>query len=263
MNRVWIFFTMLFLASCSLSKFEVLEDVKKIGRDHDMTVKIYHVKNFDIFTLEKISDPKKPVRIYIEGDGRAYVNKYQASLDPTPTSRFLINLIAQDDSPNLVYIARPCQYVDSKKCEEKYWTSERFSAEAIAAISEVVDVFAKQKIELVGYSGGAMIALQLKQKNIKNIRTIAGNLDLEKFVELHKISELQTPPLDYAYLAQVPQIHFVGAKDKVIPLKVFEAYQKKLVGQNCVKLKIVAQADHQKNWQEKWADLLKAEPVCN
>ena len=88
-------------------------------------------------------------------------------------------------------------------------------------------------------------------------------MDLEKFVEIHKISELQTLPIDYKNLAEIPQIHFVGAKDKVVPLAIFESYQKKLPKQNCVKLKIVAQADHQKNWQEKWADLLKAEPVCN
>ncbi len=253
----------LLFGSCSSKKLEALKEIESISSSRGMEIKIYNLKGFDIFTLGKITDPNKPLRIYIEGDGKAYVNRYQPSSDPTPTSNFLINLIAQDDSPNLLYIARPCQYVDSKKCEEKYWTSERFSVEVIAAISEVVDVFSNQKIELVGYSGGAMIALQLKQKNIQNIRTIAGNIDLEKFAEIHKISKLQTPQLDYERLAKVPQIHFVGAKDKVIPLEIFNSYQRKLPKQNCVKLKIAPQADHQKNWRRDWVELLQTQPRCD
>jgi hypothetical protein len=262
MNRVLIFFTILFLTSCSLSRFEVLEDAKKIASDRGMIVRTYHVKNFNIFALERITDPKKPLRIYIEGDGRAYINKYQPSLDPTPRTNFLINLVAQDNSPNLLYIARPCQYLDSEKCEEKYWTSERFSTEAISAISEVVDAFAKYDLEIVGYSGGAMMALHLPQKNIKNIRTIAGNLDLEKFTEIHHISKLQTPEIDYKRLAEIPQIHFVGSLDKIIPLTIFTAYQQKLPRKNCVKMKIIEGATHNKNWQESWEALVKVSPAC-
>lgn len=261
MKIVPIFFLIL-LASCVSSRFESIEKVTKIAAARKMSVKIYHTKNFDIFTLGKISDPKKSLRIYIEGDGRAYINRYEPSSNPTPSS-FLVELMAQDVAPNILYIARPCQYVESEKCEEKYWTSERFSAEAIAAISEVVDNFSDKKLELIGYSGGATIINHLSQKNIKNIRTIAGNLDLEKFVKLHKISALSSPDIDYERLAKIPQIHFVGAQDKIVPLEIFESYQEKLSKKNCVTLKILSQASHQKNWQSAWVELLAKEPLCN
>jgi len=263
MNKALFFFTILFLSGCSLSRLQLLEKAKKNGAAHGMTEKIYHTKNFEIFTLQKITDPKKPLRIYIEGDGRAYVTRYQPALDPTPTSGFLLNLVMQDNAPNLLYIARPCQFVESKNCEEKYWTDQRFSSEAISAIAEVIDNFAAKKIELVGYSGGAMLALHLPQKNILNLRTIAGNLDLEKFVAIHKISTLSTPDIDYNFFAKIPQIHFVGSADEVIPYEIFDAYRKKNPRQNCLKLKIVNGATHNQNWPNDWQKFLAEKPSCS
>jgi predicted esterase len=262
MNKIVISFVIFFLTGCAFDKSDLRNKVEKIAAAQYMKSRVYHTKNFDIFTLERISNPKKPIRIYIGGDGRAYVNNYQPSLDPTPTSNFLISLIAQDPSPNLVYIARPCQFVESKKCEEKYWTSERFSAEAIAAIDEVVSEFSDHKIEIVGYSGGALVALELEQKNIKNIRTIAGNLDLETFAAMHGIAPIVAPKINYKNLAKIPQIHFVGAEDKIIPLAVTEAYEGTLPRKNCVKVKIISGTTHNENWQKEWADLLKIEPAC-
>jgi hypothetical protein len=223
--------------------------------------KTYKNNGFEIFTLQKISNPKKPLRIYIEGDGFSYVKKYRPSINPTPRSSFLFELIAQDNAENLIYIARPCQYVQSKKCEEKYWTNERFSGEVISAISAVVDEFKDYEIELVAYSGGAMIALQLQQENIKNIRTIAGNLDLEEFTRIHKISSLETTKINYDRLSKIPQIHFVGGEDKIIPLEIFVKYQSKLSQKKCLKMKIVDGATHSKNWQE-WKELLTTKPDC-
>lgn len=263
MKSLAIFFIAISLVSCSHNQVELRAKAEKAAAKQGMVSKIYHTKNFNIFTLEKISDPKKTLRIYIEGDGRAYVNKYQPSLDPTPTSNFLINLMAQDSSPNLVYIARPCQFVESKNCEEKYWTGERFSPETISAIDEVVSEFANREIEVVGYSGGAMMALQLRQKNIKNIRTIAGNLDLETFTAIQKISPPKIPEIDYKKLAKIPQIHFIGSEDKIISIANFEAYHMKFRNKNCVKLKVVEGAAHHDNWEKKWAELLQVQPSCH
>jgi hypothetical protein len=237
--------------------------IKEFTKTNNFIEKIYYKKEFNIFTLQKILNSEKPLRIYVEGDGFAYANRYRASIDPTPKTTFLFELMTQDNSVNLLYISRPCQYVSNEKCQQKYWTSERFSSEVIAAISEVVDEFKDHEIELVGYSGGAMIALQLQQKNIKNIRTIAGNLDLDEFVKTHKISPLETAKINYERLSKIPQIHFIGAADKVIPPQIFIEYQKKLTQKNCVKMKIIEGATHGKNWQEKWSDLVNSRVFCS
>lgn len=263
MKNFIIFISVILLTACGSKRLELVKQSEEIAAKNSLKSKIYHTKNFEIYTLQKITDIKKPIRIYIEGDGRAYVTRYQPSLDPTPTSNFLINLIAQDSAPNLLYIARPCQFVDSKNCEEKYWTDQRFSAEAISAISEVVSEFSKHKIELVGYSGGAMMALHLDEKNILNLRTVAGNLDLEKFTSLHKISPLQTPEIDYVSWSKIPQIHFIGSADDVVPYEIFEAYSKKLPKQNCLKLKIINGATHSKNWGMDWQNMLAQKPSCS
>lgn len=225
--------------------------------------KEYQKQGFKIFTLQKISNNQKSLRIYIEGDGFAYVNKNRPSIDPTPRNSFLLDLVKEDNAENLVYIARPCQYIRSERCEEKHWTSERFSAELISTISAVIDEFKDYEIELVGYSGGAFVALNLQQKNIKNIRTIAGNLDLDEFVKIHKISPLLFDKLNYEKLSKVPQIHFVGALDKIIPLEIFTQYQQKLPTKSCVKMKIINGATHNKNWQNSWKELLMVIPVCS
>lgn len=260
--KKFILIILLLTANCAAKHDEILRRTVAIARQNQMVVKIYPTQDFNIFTLQKISNPTAPLRIYIEGDGRAYVNKYTPSLDPTPVSYFLIELISQDKAPNIIYIARPCQFAGSAKCREEFWTSERFSSAAVAAISQVIDEFPEYKLELVGYSGGAAIINHLSQKNIKNIRSLAGNLDLESFAKHHKISPLDEAAVDYARLAKIPQIHFIGAKDKVIPLEIFDAYQKKLPQKNCVKLKVVEGATHNAGWKEKWQELLAAEVGC-
>lgn len=252
----------LFLCACAHPKDAAWQKVSVDFKKRGFAQKTYYQKTFNIFTLEKISDAAKPLHIYIEGDGFAYVNKFRPSIDPTPRSTFLLDLIAKDNAANIVYIARPCQYVDSAICEEKYWTQDRFSTIAIKAISSVVDRYKNYEINLIGYSGGAMIALHLPQKNIKTIRTIAGNLDAEEFVKLHKISPLKTPKIDYERLSKIPQIHFIGSRDEIIPLQIFAAYHKKLPSKNCVKIKVTPNATHNENWQQMWQYNLRSEPKC-
>ncbi len=252
----------LFLCNCTYVKDVPWQKVSADFKNRGFAQKTYYQKTFNIFTLEKISDAAKPLHIYIEGDGFAYVNKFRPSIDPTPRSTFLLDLIARDNAANIVYIARPCQYVDSEFCEEKFWTLERFSAPTIQAISSVVNRYQNYEIHLIGYSGGGLMALHLPQKNIKTIRTIAGNLDLEEFVKLHKISPLKTPKIDYERLSKIPQIHFIGSRDEIIPLQIFSAYHKKLPSKNCVKIKITPNASHNENWQQLWNYNLQSEPKC-
>jgi hypothetical protein len=249
---------LIFINSCD-SKKKLLHYAEK----NNFTQKIYHKFGFEILTLQKISDNNKPLTIYIEGDGFAYVNKYRASSNPTPRFNLLFDLIKEDKSPNIIYLARPCQYILNKKCDKKYWTSDRFSSEIIAAIYSIIDEFKDYKIDLIAYSSGAFIALQMKQKNINTIRTIAGNLDLESFVNFHKISPLEHEKIDYERLSKIPQIHFVGLSDKIISPIISRSYQEKLQIKNCLKIVEVENATHSKNWQKNWKKLLEIEVKCD
>jgi hypothetical protein len=262
LRKIAVILVSIFVIGCSQSMMGLNTWVNQFAEKNNLLRKTYTTENFNILTLQRISDPKKIIRIYIEGDGFAYVNKSRPSVDPTPRSHFLFGLITQDNSPNLIYIARPCQYVDSPNCEEKYWTHERFSQEVIDAVSEVINNFKDSEIEIIGYSGGGMFALQMPQKNIKNIRTIAGNINLEEFVELHRIDPLKTPKINYRRLSRVPQVHFIGADDKIITPRIFNRYHKQLPRQNCARKQIVYGATHAGGWQGVWGELLRFIPSC-
>lgn len=260
------FFAILCNFSCVKNFQELATEASQIGSQQGLEAKIYQTKTFRIFTLQKITDATKPLRIYVEGDGRAFINRYSPSKNPTPISHFLLDVMAQDDSPNLVYVARPCQFVEDTKCEEKFWTNGRFAPEVVAAIDEVLQNFSAQKIELIGYSGGGFIALQLatKNKNVINLRTIAGNLDHQKFVEFHQVSALDQSASDpdFNELAELPQIHFVGAKDRTTPAIIAQSYVSKLPQQNCSKIVKIAAVNHSTGWMERWEELLKIVPQC-
>lgn len=261
-----LIFALIFICSCSANHQSITAKTSEIARSQGLEPKIYQTKNFKIFTLQRISDKNKPVRIYLEGDGRAFLNRNLASLNPTPTSYFLINLIKEDPSPNLIYIARPCQYLDDQSCEQKYWTSERFSAKIADAINEVLQNFSTQKLQLIGYSGGGAIAkyLAVKNKNITSLRTIAGNLDQKKFAEIHRVAILDEAFIDndLPNLATIPQIHFVGSDDKIIPPIIAQTYLEKLPQKDCIKIITIEKATHYQGWDKNWRDLLKIEPSC-
>ena len=258
---------LLFLASCAENKSNIINKSLKILNQQNMTQKVYVANGFNIFTLQKIANHNDPIRIYVEGDGFAYINEDQPSSNPTPRSYFLMHLIAQDNSSNIVYIARPCQYLWSEKCSEKYWTSARFSPEVIDSIDEVIKNFSEYKLELVAYSGGAEIVNQiaLRSKNISSIRTISGNLDHRKFCEIHEVpylAESISQIDDYSFIEKIPQIHFVGAKDKIVLPIIAKEFVEKFSNKNCAQIFQLENASHYDGWSDEWNNLLKLQPKC-
>ena len=67
---------------------------------------------FNIKSYYRFSRKGHPLTIYIEGDGQAWLTRTQPSLNPTPRNPLALRLAALDKSENVVYLARPCQYVD-------------------------------------------------------------------------------------------------------------------------------------------------------
>lgn len=175
----------------------------------------------------KIQQPGQPLKVYIEGDGMAFDANGQPTSNPTPHSTFLREIAAHDPSPNVVYLARPCQYVTPKTCSVKDWTTGRFSKNVVASTHTAVRSLMKKadtdQVILIGYSGGATVAGLVAVKNpqvVKGVITIAGVLDHEAWTTYHN-----DPPLtasenlaDYKRVFNtLPQHHFVGEKDKVVP----------------------------------------------
>ena len=255
------------LAGCSTisTRFEIAE---KLTRGVGLKKAVVKTDSFLIVSYFRIIDETKPVRIYIEGDGYAWATRNRPSRNPTPINPLGLKLAAVDPYPNVVYLSRPCQYEGrdlSPECNEFYWTDGRFAEEVIKSMSQAVDFFIEEyraeEIELVGYSGGAAVAtlLAARHEDVIMLRTVAGNLDHERVNAYHRVSPLKTSlnPINVATeIRSLPQIHFVGERDNIVPPFIAESFLEKTGSSPCVKIISVPKASHDKGWVENWISLL-------
>ena len=197
---------------------------------------------FSVWEKEGI-ETGKTLRIYLEGDG-----------NPNPADKIALYYAQQDETPNVIYVGRPCQWSDDKVCKSKpeIYTKNRFHPEIIREIEEVV-LYLKNKykapsVELIGYDGGATVALNLAgQMNVQRIITIAGILDINAYTRQNDLPEMpdaQNPMDKLAVLAEIPQIHYVGGKDEITPRRSAERFVSKMNHPKSAVVKSIPGIDH-------------------
>lgn len=218
MNKNFYIFAMLVISGCAGHNNEL----------KNFEFKSIQTQNHDIATWQKIRKKNQPIHIYIEGDGNSFFANGTVSPDPTPRDNFVRNLVANDTYSNVVYIARPCQFIRDKNCNFEDWTVARYSKQNIDAVAHAIKQIAKnQPIILIGYSGGAMMSGLVIQHNpdikIKKWVTIAGVLNHHDWTEYFGDSNLDKS-LDMKKLPDVPQIHYAGTKDSVIPIELSQKW---------------------------------------
>lgn len=232
---------------------------------------------FLLTAYSKILEPGKDIHVYIEGDGYAWVTRSRISGDPTPHRPVALELAAEDPAPNVVYLSRPCQYTPVKMnpvCkDETYWTDKRFSEEVIASVNQAIDKFVRDArgsgIHLIGYSGGGAVAVLIaaRRKDVKSLRSVAGNLDPNSLNQYHEVSALAENSLDPMDVTEklcfIPQCHFIGTEDEVVPALIAENFSKKAGCDTCIHVERVKGADHVNGWAEAWPRLLKLSLNCS
>ena len=226
---------------------------------------------FTITSYYRLSKPGDPLHVYIEGDGLAWISKLITSDDPTPINPLALRLAALDPATNVVYLARPCQYTMDAACHYTYWSSKRFSEPVIESMNEVVSEYVKRsmarEIDLIGYSGGAAVAVLIAERRSEptTLRTVAGDLDPQGLNLFHKVSPLtgSLNPMDVAFrISRVPQRHFVGTHDTMVPPFVAQNFKRASEYDSCIQVTEVRYAEHAKGWEEKWKDLLEFPMQC-
>ncbi len=192
----------------------------------EFTYREIDTATFKIAVWQKITNPQQPYKIYIEGDGYAFYYNGRVSNNPTPRSTLVRELAAGDEHPNVVYMARPCQFVSDSRCQPLYWSTARFAPQAVQAQYEAVKAVAgTQPLTVVGFSGGAQIAglMAVKYPDLSVIKlvSVAGNLDVKAWIDYHHLpplvlsDDLRNYRRDYA---QFRQVHYVGTDDtNIIP----------------------------------------------
>lgn len=221
------------------------------------------------FRLAAFIGPQKKagvLHVYIEGDGFAWVTRYKPSRDPTPREPVALDL-AVLDSRNAAYLARPCQYVmaSEAECSVRYWTLDRFAPEVIDSMNEAVTQLKAKtgadRLVLVGYSGGGAVAalVAARRTDVIQLVTVAGNLDHRAWTRLHKASELTgslNPPDSWRALVGIPQTHFIGQDDPVVPVEVYRSYRKVFPESADIRAEILPNVDHRCCWADMWPTLL-------
>ena len=235
----------------------------------------------DMFDLQAFLSPEptaQTLRIVIEGDGLAY-RFGKVSADPTPrqSTGLQIALASYDPSRHseaVAYLARPCQFVTTRQsgrahlCDNPiYWTHHRYAPYVIEQMAQAIQQLQRRyqasQLELVGYSGGGVMALLLAAQmpdNVSHVTTIASPIDLGAWVRHHDLTPLigSLDPMDYlSVLQNVPQLHVVGAEDENIPASVLSGYRHKINSRQAVFL-TAGGRDHQGDWPSYWPQIIAA-----
>lgn len=238
-----------------------LESATKLAASSGLTYRTVATPTVTLAAWTRMSDPRQMVTIYIEGDGAAYGPDGQPSLDPTPRHPLGLRLAMADPAANVIYLGRPCQYVRDPRCRTADWTTQRFAEPAVVAMGAALDRLLppNAKIELIGYSGGAAIAVQLaaRRTDVVSLRTVAGNLDPQGVNRLHRATEFLVAPEPLAppsRLVGLPQRHFVGRRDQVVPASIAEKFVLAMGPNACAAITMV-NANHEDGWEDAWRGL--------
>ena len=212
------------------------------------------------------SATRQRLTIYLESDGAAWPAADLPPRDPTPFNPLVLQMAAADDAPAVAYLGRPCQYLDAAalgQCDSALWTRGRFGEAAVASVNRAVDALkaasGAREIALAGYSGGGAMAalIAARRRDTVCLATIASPLDTAAWVRAIGVSPLRTSlnPQDHtAALIDLPQTHFTGARDTVVPPATIARFIAPMK-----KARVIAsnEFDHDCCWVRDWPDLLR------
>jgi hypothetical protein len=206
--------------------------------------------------------PGSALHVYLDGDGSPWIRGRWIAKDPTPADPFTLQLMAADPSP-AVYVGRPCYHgLVSPACTQALWTSARYSetvvASMAAAVSRVRARHGTPDLVLVGYSGGGTLAMLVAGRlpNVRAVVTIAANLDVDSWSELHGYLPLAgslNPARSAPLHPDIVQMHYAGAKDENVPPGIVVAVAS---AQANATVTVVPGFDHRCCWLERWPEML-------
>lgn len=263
-------FCLTLLSGCAGDPIAHADNMARPAGFHAETVR---ASPFLLLAWVRINRADQPLHIYIEGDGRAWRNRYQPSDNPTPYKAIGLSLAVADRAPNVLYLARPCQFIplsQNPACQPDYWTGKRFAPEVINATNQAISHYARltpgQPIVLTGYSGGAAVAalVTARRQDVAILRTVAGNLNHAAVNRLHQVSPMPgslNPADETARIAAVPQRHFSGAEDNVVPPAIGEHFAA-AVGK-CASWSVIPAMGHEGDWSQRWPLLLQQPVSCH
>ena len=263
------------LAACAVTPpTERAAHADSIARAAGLQPLLIETTMFDIHARLRATPGAPLLIIYIEGDGLAWRTRSEPSTDPTPLEPVALRLAATDDAPSVAWLARPCQFTGGEKarnCTKAWWTEARYGEPVIASLHASIDTLKLKagvtSLALAGYSGGGTVAalVAARRDDIAWLKTVASPLDTDAFTTHHKVTPLTaslTPADHAARLSSLPQIHYVGGDDDIVPPVINQAIVASLAKKGCATLKILPGITHGKGWSEAWKERADKIPAC-
>ena len=270
-KSIFLVLSILFMGGCGYivpTHKHRIKTIQKLTNSNKLTKEIISAGIFKLYSIHSnlLTCKGTTINLYIEGDGLPWVTSTKISDDPTPINPLGLKLFLKDNHKCKVYLARPCQYISSSTCKNRYWTSHRFSSEVIDSLNIALDKIKKRSnafdFKLFGYSGGGAVAalLAAKRDDIVTLVTIAGVLDEKYWTKEHYVTPLygSLNPADFSEkLSKIYQIHLIGEKDSIVDFSVFQSYIKKFKDKSKINYKIFRDYNHHCCWEKNWKYILK------
>lgn len=256
---------MVFFAGCSTKNQEAWNSLAERGSGYDFEPVAFNVPPFTLSGLLKgRPGSSAELAVYLEGDGRGVI-RGQISQDPTPSKAMGFELAKSDPSAAVLYLARVGQFQPAQtgKKYQEYWSNKRLSEESVRAANQAIDQakaqIGAQRIHLVGYSGGGGLAVLLaeRRQDVASLTTVAGLLDINWWVREKNFQPLTgslNPADQAARISHIPQVHFYGAEDSIIP-PAMSAHFQTLAPFSSYK-RVEVDTNHWRIWPELWPGLL-------
>ena len=221
-------------------------------------------KAFTHISFQKKARKNKRLHVYIEGDGRPWIQRVFPATDPSPRASIMFRLMNMDNQ-NSLYLGRPCYLgqAHSPPCKTLHWTHQRHSEEIVLSMATALKHFLQNnptnELVFIGHSGGGALAMLLARHFPKTsaIVTLGGNLDIDAWVQHHGYTPLRgslNPATLPPYPPTVLQIHVGGEKDKTIPPELIKTA---LANQPHSEFILLEGATHTCCWKRIWPKILK------
>jgi pimeloyl-ACP methyl ester carboxylesterase len=214
-------------------------------------------------TTETSSAAAPRLHIYFEGDGTPFLRRDLIAADPTPRTPLTLGLM-EADSQRAVLLGRPCYHGLMEGCDPSLWTVGRYSeavvASMAAATQRLIDRGGFERVIIIGYSGGGVLALLVadRLRQVDAVVTVAANLDLSAWTRLHGYSPLAgsiDPARTPALRPDLRQLHLTGEADDNVPPSLQRALVERVPG---AEFRSVPGFDHRCCWVAAWPAQLEA-----
>lgn len=261
------------LSGCIATTFPYMRDetAQRIAAPAWMIKRDIAAETYTLRAYERIHNRNGVANLYIEGDGPAYTSRGEWLLNPTPKNPVALHLASKDRADNVIYLGQPCQYIEEDACSGKPWKNGQYTPEAMAAFNAALNDISRRYgisgFNLIGYSGGGAIAAILANRDdVLSLRTVSGILDTDVHAQMagttaavNTLNPVLEITEDHAY---IPQRHFIGGQDAVVPPAVFNSYAQSLPASDCIQHTIIQEAEYQAGWVDKWPELLAMSINC-